>query len=298
MKPDARGERSADLAERIPPPELPRAAAGAPSARPIPAVLAGAVASFVRQAVTIVWAETRKLRRDPMELLTRAVQPVLWLGVFGVVMSRTRAIPTGSMSYVDFMVPGILAQSVLFVAIFYGISLIWERDLGILHKYLASPAYRGALVSGKAASAGVRALAQAVIVCIVALVMGAHLRLAPLPLIGALLFIVLGAAIFSTFSLAIACLVKTRERFMGIGQVLTMPLFFASNAIYPLAIMPRWLRVLSQGNPLTYQVDALRALMVQGGRSAIGLGTDLAVEVSVLVLLVLVAARLYPTAVQ
>jgi ABC-2 type transport system permease protein len=128
--------------------------------------------------------------------------------------------------------------------------------------------------------------------------MGADLRLSPLPLAGALLFIVLGAAIFSTFSLAIACLVKTRERFMGIGQVLTMPLFFASNAIYPLTLMPRWLQVLSRGNPLTYQVDALRALMIRGGQSTMGLGTDFAVVTGVLLVLIAVAARLYPTAIQ
>ncbi|HVN76898.1 MAG TPA: ABC transporter permease [Thermoanaerobaculaceae bacterium] len=263
-----------------------------------PAALVGALAAFSRQVFAIAWAETRKLRRDPMELFTRAVQPALWLGVFGVVMARSRAIPTGNLPYMDFMVPGILAQSVLFVSIFYGISLIWERDLGILHTYLASPAYRGALVGGKAVSAGVRAVAQALIVGVLAALMGAHLRVSPLPLAGAVGFIVLGAAIFSTFSLAIACLVKTRERFMGIGQVLTMPLFFASNAIYPLTLMPRWLQVLSRANPLTYQVDALRALMLHEGQSAMGLGTDLAVEGAVLLLLVAVAARLYPTVIQ
>ena len=126
--------------------------------------LAGEVVAFVEAVLTIAWAETRKLRRDPTEVFTRAVQPVLWLGIFGVVMSRARAIPTGSVGYLDFLAPGILAQSVLFVAIFYGISLIWERDLGILHKYLASPAPRAALVAGKAASAGIRATVQAVIV--------------------------------------------------------------------------------------------------------------------------------------
>jgi ABC-2 type transport system permease protein len=257
-----------------------------------------AAVAFVRQASTIAWAETRKLRRDSTEIFTRAVQPVLWLGIFGVIMGRARAIPTGSLGYLDFLVPGILAQSVLFVAIFYGISLIWERDLGILHKYLASPAYRGALVAGKAASAGIRAVIQAVIVSAVAVLMGAHLRLSPGPLLAALLFIVLGAAVFSTFSLIIACLVKTRERFMGIGQLLTMPLFFASNAIYPLSLMPRGLQLFSRANPLTYQVDALRALMIQGGESVMGYGVDLAVMVGTLIVLVAVAARLYPTAVN
>jgi ABC-2 type transport system permease protein len=79
----------------------------------------------------------------------------------------------------------------------------------------------------------------------------------------------LSAALFSTFSSVIACLVKTRERFMGIGQVLTMPLFFASIAIYPIAIMPARLQVISHANPLTYEVDALRVPMLAGGSSAI-----------------------------
>lgn len=272
-------------------------AAAAPLALPR-TTPARAVVEFVGQAATIAWAETRKLRRDWTEVFTRAVQPILWLAIFGVVMRRARAIPTGPVDYLDFLVPGILAQSVLFVAIFYGISLIWERDLGILHKYLASPAYRGALVAGKAAAAGVRALVQAVIVGLVASLMGAHLRLAPGPLALALLFVVLGAALFATFSLAIACLVKTRERFMGIGQLLTMPLFFASNAIYPLSLMPRGLQALARANPLTYQVDALRALTIQGGHSVMGYGVDLAVVAGTLVLLVAVAARLYPSAVN
>ncbi len=184
------------------------------------------------------------------------------------------------------------------MAIFYGISLIWERDLGILHTFLASPAYRSAPVTSKAASAGVRAVAQAVIVGVLARAMEAHLRLELRPLGGALVFTMLGAAIFSTFSLAIACLVRTRERFMGIGQVLTMPLFVASNAIYPLTVMPRRLQVLSRGNALTYQVDALRTLMIHESQSAMGLPTHLAVEVVILLVLIGIAAGLCPTAIR
>ena len=107
----------------------------------------------------------------------------------------------------------------------------------------------------------------------------------------------LGAAVFSTFSLVIACIVKTRERFMGIGQVLTMPLFFASNAIYPIDIMPPWLQTAARLNPLTYLVDALRSLLLSGSPSAHGLGVDFAVLGVVLLALVAIAARLYPTVV-
>ncbi len=198
--------------------------------------------SFVLKTLAIVAMDLRKLRRDPTELLTRAIQPALWLLVFGQVMTREHAVPTGDLPYQDFMAPGILAQSVLFIAIFYGISVIWERDLGIVHKLLVTPTPRAALVLGKGLSAGCRALSQAVIIYVLAWLLGVKIDWRPQVVAFVLIAVVLGAALFSTFSLIIACIVKTRERFMGIGQVLTMPMFFASNAIYPIAMMPGWLQ--------------------------------------------------------
>ncbi|HUY14566.1 MAG TPA: ABC transporter permease [Terriglobia bacterium] len=257
-----------------------------------------AVTAFVRDTAAVAEIEIRKLGRDPIELFTRAIQPTLWLLVFGQVFGRMKAIPTGNLSYLTFMVPGILAQSVLFIAIFYGISVIWERDLGILQKLLVTPAARTSLVLGKALSAGVRGLSQGIIIYLLALLLSVPIRLEVGPIVAVFGFIILGSALFSTFSLAVACLVKTRERFMGIGQVLTMPLFFASNAIYPLSVMPAWLRALAKINPLSYQVDALRALMVEGGQSIFGLGTDLTVQLVVLAAFVLLTAKLYPNVVR
>jgi len=251
-------------------------------------------AAHVREAFAVTAVELKKLARDPTELLTRAVQPTLWLVVFGQVMTQVRGIATGEVAYLDFLAPGILAQSILFAAIFYGIAVIWEKDLGLLHKLLASPASRGALVLGKALSAGFRGLVQAFIVVVVAAALGVSLRLEPLPMLGVLLTVVLASATFATFSLVIACLVKTRERFMGIGQVLTMPLFFASSAIYPLDLMPEWLRAIAHGNPLTYVVDALRAQMVVGTQSVHGLGVDFAVMLGTFVVFWVLAARMYP----
>lgn len=192
------------------------------------------------------------------------------------------------------MAPGILAQSVLFVAIFYGIAVIWERDLGVVHKLMVTPTPRSALVLGKALSAGVRGLSQAVIIYALSLVLGVRTDWHPLGVLGVLAMVVLGAALFSTFSLIIATLVRTRERFMGIGQVLTMPLFFASNAIYPISIMPAWLQVISHVNPLSYQVDALRTMMLSGSRSEFGLGVDFTIVTLVTAALVAAAGRLYP----
>jgi ABC-2 type transport system permease protein len=249
---------------------------------------------FARQTLAVAEADVRKLIHDPIELFTRMVQPALWLLIFGEVFTRVRAIPTGGIPYLDFMTPGILAQNVLFGAIFYGISLIWERDLGIVHKFLVSPAPRSALVLGRAISSTVRSVCQMVLVYALAFLLGVHLRFDPLSVAGVIAAVMLGAAVFSTFSLIVACIVKSRDRFMGIGQVLTMPLFFASNAIYPLSMMPSWLRAFSRVNPLTYQVDALRRLMVVGGTTSFGLGVDFVVLGIAFALLVSVATRLYP----
>jgi ABC-2 type transport system permease protein len=252
------------------------------------------VFAFIGDTITVADAEIRKLRHDPLELFMRAVQPTLWLVVFGQVMSRLRGVPTGRLSYLDFMAPGILAQSVLFIAIFYGVSAIRERDLGVLNKYMVSPISRTALVLGKAISAGARALSQAVIVFILALLLRIHANWEPLHVLGVLALVVMGSAVFSTLSLVIACFVKSHERIMGMGQVMTMPLFFASNAIYPIVLMPMWLRSIASVNPLTYEVDGLRALMVQGGTSTLGLGVDFGVLLAFVTVLVVMATRLYP----
>lgn len=252
-----------------------------------------AAADYAIQVYGVAAAEVQKLRHDPIELFTRAIQPVLWLLLFGEVMARVRGIAQGELHYLDFLSAGILAQSVLFVAIFYGISAIWERDLGILQRYLVSPAPRSAIVIGKSLSASARALSQAIVVYLLAWLLGVGLELHPINILGVVIVIGLGAALFSTFSLIIACIVKTRERFMGIGQVLTMPIFFASNAIYPLSLMPGWLRTISHLNPLTYEVDALRALMLTSGVSDYGLPLDFGVLAGVAAVFTAIAARMY-----
>jgi ABC-2 type transport system permease protein len=257
-------------------------------------VSTGSPRHVLRASLAIADVELRKLIRDPTELISRAIQPVLWLTIFGQVLSQIRGIDTGRTGYLAFMTPGILAQSVLFSAIFYGIAVIWERDLGIVHKLLVSPASRIALVLGKAFSADFRGVVQALVIYLIALALGVPIRWEPAAIAGVLMAVIIGSAIFATFSLIMACIVKTRERFMGIGQVLTMPLFFASNAIYPLTLMPPWLRRVAQLNPLTYLVDVLRGLMVVGGQSAYPLYWDYGLLLGVFLLLMGVAVRLYP----
>jgi ABC-2 type transport system permease protein len=193
-----------------------------------------------------------------------------------VSFSHIHAIPTGSVPYLDYLAPGIIAQSALFVAIFYGIQIIWERDAGVLTKLLVTPTPRAALVAGKAFAAGIRATAQAVVVLLVAALLGVSLTWNPIKLLGVIVLVVLGAAFFACLSVTIAGLVLRRDRLMGIGQAITMPLFFASNALYPVALMPPWLRALSRVNPLTYEVSGLRGLLI-------GLPTDYWLDFGVLI---------------
>ena len=219
-------------------------------------------ALLVSRVGTFCLVELQKLRHDRSELVTRAIQPILWLVIFGTTFSQIRSIPTGGLDYLDFLAPGVIAQSALFISIFYGIQIIWERDSGVLTKLLVTPTPRSALVAGKAFAAGVRSVAQAFIVLVVAALMGVSMSWNPLHLLGVVVVVMLGAAFFSCLSLSIAGVALKRDRLMGIGQAITMPLFFASNALYPIAMMPGWLQVVSHVNPLTYEVSALRGLLL------------------------------------
>ncbi len=232
---------------------------------------------YASGALAITELELRKIKHDQSQIWLRSVQPALWLSVFGVTFSKIRALPTGDLSYLQFVTPGILAQSVIFVAIFYGITVVWERDLGLLNKLLSTPAPRLAIVLGKALSAGVRGIFQAVVVLLIALIMRIELILTPLSVLGTCLVIFLCAICFSSVSIILASLLRNRERMMGIAQAITMPLFFASNAIYPISVMPGWAKAIAIANPLTYVVSAMRALLATGDLSTFA--TDLLVLV-------------------
>lgn len=220
------------------------------------------ISGTVGQIATFAIVELQKLQHDRTELVTRMVQPALWLLIFGTTFSHLHVIATGSVSYLAFLAPGIIAQSALFISIFYGIQIIWDRDAGVLAKLMVTPAPASALITGKAFAAGVRSVAQVVGVMALAYLMGVGLTVNPLRIVAAMAVVMLGAAFFACLSMTLAGLVRNRDRLMGIGQTITMPLFFASNALYPVDVMPAWLHVLSKVNPLSFEVNALRALLI------------------------------------
>jgi ABC-2 type transport system permease protein len=232
--------------------------------------------------LTFAIVELQKLRHDRTELVTRAVQPTLWLLIFGETFSRVRAISTSNVPYLSFLAPGIIAQSALFISIFYGIQIIWDRDAGILNKLLVTPTPRTALIAGKAFAAGIRSIAQVLIIVALCLILRIRISVDPAHTLGAAAVVFLGSAFFSCLSMMLAGIMQTRDRMMGIGQAITMPLFFASNALYPVDLMPAWVRALSRVNPLSYQVSALRGLLI-------GTATNLWLDFAVLLLVALLA---------
>ncbi|MEM2341454.1 MAG: ABC transporter permease [Candidatus Bathyarchaeia archaeon] len=230
--------------------------------------------SFLRNMLAMIELEMRRLRHDRTELYSRAIQPILWIAVFGPIMSSVRVIPTGGIPYTDYITPGALIQSTTFISIFYGLTIVWERESGILKKLLVAPISRYSIVIGRAMASGVRAIFQALIIIPVALLIGVRFIPSILNFILALLVIFLSSGGFAATSILVASFMKTRERFMGIGQALTMPLFFASNALYPVSIMPEIMQWIARFNPLSYVVDAVRSLIISG--DLIHLPVDLA----------------------
>lgn len=218
----------------------------------------------LRAMFAMMELELRRLGHDRTEIYTRAIQPILWLVVYGTIMSSVRAIPTGGIPYLDYITPGVLLQSTIFVSVFYGLTIVWERETGVLKKLLVAPVPRYATVIGKCVASGVRSIFQAVIIVPAAILLGVKFVIDPLYLLIAILLLFFISGGFAAISVIIASFMKTRERFMGIGQAIIMPLFFGSSALYPVKMMPGVLQHFAILNPLTYAVDAVRGLMISG----------------------------------
>lgn len=250
------------------------------------------VRSYMTTVVAMAQAELHRARRERSVLVARAAQPLLWLLVFGSAVSRVPELGAEGVPYKAFLVPGVLAQSVLFIAIFSGMAIIWERDLGITQRILVAPASRSAVILGKAVSAGMRAAIQVAIVLGVVALIRIPLRWSVVSVAGSLVAVVLGATLLSALSMVIASTVRSREQFMGLGQLVTLPLLFASNALYSVEIMPGWLQGVAKGNPLTYLVEMLRRLLVGVGPNRIAV--DVAVLLAGILVTVAIASRTFP----
>jgi len=210
------------------------------------------------RAVSIVWQrELIRFRRDRLRAVTSLIQPLLFLLVLGTGLSSLAkgSMPPG-VSFKAFIYPGVLAMSVMFTAIFSAASIVWDREFGFLREMLVAPVSRSAIVIGKIFGGATIATFQGIIMLALAGLAGVPYNPVLLITLAAELFLL--AFTLTSFGVMMAARITQFQAFMALTQMLVMPLFFLSGALYPLAGLPAWLSVLTRIDPLTYVVGPMR----------------------------------------
>jgi ABC-2 type transport system permease protein len=209
------------------------------------------------RAIKIVWQrELIRFSRDRMRILTSLLQPLLFLFVLGSGLSRIAAAGTHGVDLRTFVYPGVLAMAVMFTAIFSAASVVWDREFGFLREMLVAPVRRGSIVLGKCfGGATVAGLQGLIVIAMAGLV---HVPYAPLMLLEVFALQVLLAFAITAFGVMAAARITQMQSFMALTQMLVMPMFFISGALFPVAGLPVWLAFLNRIDPLTYAVDPMR----------------------------------------
>jgi ABC-2 type transport system permease protein len=212
------------------------------------------------RAIKIVWRrELIRFRADRIRMATSLVQPLLFLFVLGSGLQGLARAGTHGVQLKTFIYPGILCIAVMFTAMFSAASIVWDREFGFLREMMVAPVRRSSIVIGKCLGGATVAGFQGVIViCLAGLV---HVPYAPLLLLGIFALQLLLAFSITAFGVMIAVRIKQMQSFMGVMQMIVMPMFFISGALFPVSGLPGWLAVLNRLDPLTYAVDPMRRLV-------------------------------------
>lgn len=218
------------------------------------------------QAVSaLYWRRLRLTFRNKYLIVTRVTQPILWLAVLGPTFNNmlqgTRPTP-GGIDYLSFMGAGAVAMILIFTALFGGMSLVWDREFGVLKEFLAAPIPRMAIPVGNAFSVATEGLLQSLIIMVVGLLIGAKFALSPMSLLGYVAISILICLILYGLAASIAVNLKNTQAFMAVMTFLTMPLFFVSGAIYPLQFMPQGLQQIAAASPVTHSVALVRYFLL------------------------------------
>jgi ABC-2 type transport system permease protein len=212
------------------------------------------------RAIRIVWRrELSRFRADRMRMVTALVQPLLFLFVLGSGLQGLASAGTHGVNLKTFIYPGILCISVMFTAMFSAASIVWDREFGFLREMMVAPVRRSSIVIGKVlGGATVASFQGVIIICLAGFV---HVPYDPLLILGIFGLQLLLAFTITAFGVMIAVRIKQMQSFMGVMQMIVMPMFFISGALFPASGLPGWLTVLNRIDPLTYAVDPMRRLV-------------------------------------
>jgi ABC-2 type transport system permease protein len=238
------------------------AAVAAPTPRPpvVRVTVPRRSAASELRAIRIVWRrELIRFINDPLRIATSLVQPLLFLFVLGSGLQRLTGPATHGVSLRTFIFPGVLCISVMFIAMFSAASIVWDREFGFLREMMVAPVRRSSIVIGKCLGGATVASFQGVIVLALAGLVGVPYDV--LLVIGVLGLQLLLAFTITAFGVMIAIRIKQMQSFMGVMQMIVLPLFFISGALFPVAGLPGWLAVLNRLDPLAYAVDPMRKLV-------------------------------------
>ena len=266
---------------------------------------AGAAPKLSRSPLHGLWALTnrdlRKWYTNPIQLITSLIQPVVWLALFGkalnfgtfisgsgATVAQQNAILQsffGTTSYFSFLACGMLAFVVLFTSAFSGMSVVFDRRFGFLNKALSTPVARGAIVMGKVLQSVGRSLIQAAIVLAIAVILGMDTsHFSVIGIAGAFVIIFLMATGLSALFTMLALRSSDWQTQVALINLINLPLLFASNALFPIKIMPTWLQDVVRVNPVSYANDAVRQMLI-GATGMASLWLDFAVLIGFAVIL-------------
>lgn len=195
--------------------------------------------------------------RMPLWTLFTLIQPLIWLLIFGQLFGRF----VGTANYMDFMVPGILIMTVLFGSSWSGVSLLREISAGSVDRMLVSPVSRVAIVLSRVLHSAVQVIVQAFIILAIAWIVGSSITTNPINIILGMTVIFLLGVGFAAISNGFAITLQREEPLVMIGNLMTLPLMFFSSALVPKEFMPQWIQTIAMANPISYAVEAVRAVM-------------------------------------
>ncbi len=211
------------------------------------------------RAIKVVWQrELIRFSRDRLRIITSLVQPFLFLFVLGTGLSHVAAAGTHGVNLKTFVYPGVLCIAVMFTAMFSAASLVWDREFGFLREMMVAPVKRSSLVLGKCFGGATVAGFQGLIVLFLAPLVGIPYG----SWIPAVFAIQLALAFAITaFGVMVAARITQMQAFMALMQMVILPMYFLSGALFPVAGLPRWLEILNRVDPLTYAVDPIRRII-------------------------------------
>jgi ABC-2 type transport system permease protein len=212
------------------------------------------------RAIRIVWRrDLIRFANDRIRIASTLVQPLLFLFVMGSGLQTIASAGTHGVNLKTFIYPGILCIAVMFTAMFSAASIVWDREFGFLREMMVAPVRRSSIVIGKCLGGATVASSQGVIMILLAPLVGVPYNV--VMILGIFALQLLLAFSITAFGVMIAARIKQMQSFFGVMQMIVMPMFFISGALFPVAGLPRWLAILNRLDPLTYAVDPMRRLV-------------------------------------